>query len=297
MSTLSVAAPAEVRIAGGRWRDDLRAVGMVWRRELIRFRRNRLRIVTSLVQPILFLFVLGTGLSSMISQRLPASVAGGATGSVDFKTFMFPGVVAMTVLFTSIFSAVSIVWDREFGFLREMLVAPVRRGALVVGKCAGGATVATAQAIVMLALAGLVHVPYSPVLIITLVGEMMLAAFAITALGTVLASRMAQVESFQVVMQFVVLPLFFLSGALFPLSGLPTWLDALALIDPLSYLVDPMRRAVFEHLQVAPKLAAIYDHGITWGSWRVPVGLELGLAAVFGVTMLSIAIAAFSKTD
>jgi ABC-2 type transport system permease protein len=294
MAALSVTAPAEVRIAGGRFRDDLRAVGMVWRRELIRFRRNRLRIITSLVQPVLFLFVLGTGLSSMISSRLPAGTAG---GHVDFKTFMFPGVVAMTVLFTSIFSAVSIVWDREFGFLREMLVAPVRRGALVIGKCAGGATVATAQAIVMLALAGLVHVPYSPVLILTLVGEMVLTAFAITALGTVLASRMAQVESFQVVMQFVVLPLFFLSGALFPLKGLPAWLGALALVDPLSYLVDPMRKAVFEHVSASPQLASYFDHGITWGSWQVPIGVELGLAAAFGVLMLAIAIAAFSKAE
>lgn len=294
MSALAVTAPAEVRVAGGRLRDDARAVGMVWRRELIRFRRNRLRIITSLVQPVLFLFVLGTGLSSMISSRLPPGSGGGA---VDFRTFMFPGVVAMTVLFTSIFSAVSIVWDREFGFLREMLVAPVRRGSLVVGKCAGGATVATAQAIVMLALAGLVHVPYSPMLIVTLVGEMVLTAFVITALGTVLASRMAQVESFQVVMQFVVLPLFFLSGALFPLKGLPTWLGALARIDPLSYLVDPMRKAVFEHIHVSPRLAAYFDQGITWGSWHVPTGLELGLAAAFGVIMLGIAIAAFSRAE
>jgi ABC-2 type transport system permease protein len=143
-------------VAEGRLKDDLRAMKVVWRRELIRFGRNRLRIITSLVQPVLFLFVLGTGLSSLASKGVPT------TGGVDFRTFMFPGVVAMTVLFTSIFSAVSIVWDREFGFLREMLVAPVRRGALMAGKCAGGATVATLQALIMLALAGLVGVPYSP---------------------------------------------------------------------------------------------------------------------------------------
>jgi len=132
------AQPAAVRVAGGRWQDDVRAVRVVWKRELIRFGRNRLRIITSLIQPILFLFVLGTGLSAMLSHGTPVR------GHVNFRTFIFPGVVAMTILFTSIFSAVSIVWDREFGFLREMLVAPVRRGALVAGKCAGGATVATA---------------------------------------------------------------------------------------------------------------------------------------------------------
>ena len=285
------AAPAAVRVAGGTWRDDLRAVQVVWRRELIRFGRNKLRIVTSLVQPVLFLFVLGTGLSSLVSRGMPASAG------VNFRTFMFPGVVAMTVLFTSIFSAVSIVWDREFGFLREMLVAPVRRGALVAGKVAGGATVATIQALIMLVLAGLVGVPYSPVLLLTLAGEMLLAAVTVTALGTALASRMAQVESFQVVMQFVVLPLFFLSGALFPLRGLPAWLNVLTRLDPMAYIVDPMRRAVFAHVHTTPLVARTFGASMTWGSWRLPVVLELGITAAFAAVMLSLAVVAFAKSD
>ncbi len=285
------ATPAPVRVAGGRWRDDARAVQVVWRRELIRFGRNRLRIVTSLVQPVLFLFVLGTGLSSLVSRGLPAG------SGVSFRTFMFPGVVAMTVLFTSIFSAVSIVWDREFGFLREMLVAPVRRGALVAGKCAGGATVATIQALIMLVLCGLVDVPYDPVLLLELAGEMLLAAVAVTALGTALASRMAQVESFQVVMQFVVLPLFFLSGALFPLRGLPAWLNVLTRLDPLAYVVDPMRRAVFAHVHASPAVTKVFGATMTWGSWHVPVGVELGLTAVFAAVMLTLAVLAFSKAE
>src|SRR5207302_4628597 len=162
MAATDVAAVIGVREAGGTLADDVRAVRVIWRRELIRFFRNRIRILTSLAQPVLFLFVLGSGLSPIV---------GGASGKVDFRTFMFPGVLAMTVLFTSIFSAVSIVWDREFGFLREMLVAPVRRSALVVGKCLGGATVATLQGSIMLALAGLVHVPYTPGLMVVLLAE------------------------------------------------------------------------------------------------------------------------------
>lgn len=290
-ATLHRAAPAAVRVAGGRWQDDLRAVHVVWRRELIRFGRNRLRIVTSLVQPVLFLFVLGTGLSSLVARGVPGG------GGASFRTFMFPGVVAMTVLFSAIFSSVSIVWDREFGFLREMLVAPVRRGALVAGKCAGGATVATVQALIMVALAGAVHVPYSPVLLLTLTGEMLLAAVTITALGTALASRMAQVESFQVVMQFVVLPLFFLSGALFPLRALPTWLAVLTKIDPLAYMVDPMRRAVFAHVRTTPAVAHLFGATMTWDGWPVPVGVELGLTALIGAVLLAVAIAAFSRSD
>ena len=162
----------EVRTAGGDLRSDCRAAGVVWKRELLRFFRNRLRLVTSLVQPIFFLLVLGTGFASLAPSG----------GGVNFKTFMFPGILAMTVLFTALFSAISIVWDREFGFLREMLVAPVHRGAIVVGKCAGGATTAVIQGAIMLLLAGLVGVPYSPVLLLTLLAEMILLAFALTAL-------------------------------------------------------------------------------------------------------------------
>ena len=264
---------------------------VVWRRELIRFSRNRLRILTSLAQPVLFLFVLGTGLSSLVSRGIPSD------GGASFKTFMFPGVVAMTVLFTSTFSAISIVWDREFGFLREMLVAPVRRSAVIAGKCAGGATVATLQALIMVALAGAVGVPYSPVLIFTLIGEMLLAATTITSLGVALASRIAQVESFQVVIQFVVLPLFFLSGALFPLRALPTWLAALTRIDPLTYMVDPMRRAVFEHVRTSPQMAKLFGATVTWDGFHVPIGLELGLVAAFGAVMLAVAVRNFSKVD
>src|SRR5438067_11044155 len=168
---------APVRVASGTFADDWRAVKVVWKGELIRFSRNKPRIVTSLAQPVLFLFVLGTGLSHLIP---------GATG-FDFRTFMFPGVISMTILFTAIFSAVSIVWDREFGFLREMLVAPVRRGSLVVGKCLGGATVAGVQGLVMLALAGAVHVPYNAMLMVIMVGEILVTAFILTAFGTMAA--------------------------------------------------------------------------------------------------------------
>ncbi len=218
-------------------RHDLRAVSIVWRRELIRFRTDRLRAITSLVQPVLFLFVLGTGLSGLASHGLPAGV--------DFRTFIYPGVLAMSVLFTSIFSAASIVWDREFGFLREMLVAPVRRWAIVVGKCLGGATVATFQGLIFLALAGVAHVPYDPLLLLTLVGELLLLSFTLTAFGVMMAARIKQIQAFMALTQLIVLPLFFLSGALYPLNGLPAWLTVLTRIDPLTYIVDPMRSAVF----------------------------------------------------
>ena len=271
-------------------RADLRAVSIVWRRELIRFRTDRLRAVTSLVQPVLFLFILGTGLSQLAGRGLPSGV--------DFQTFIYPGVLAMSVLFTSIFSAASIVWDREFGFLREMLVAPVRRWAIVIGKCLGGATVATFQGIIFLALAGVAHVPYDPVLMLTLVGELLLLSFTLTAFGVMMAARIKQIQAFMALTQLFVLPLFFLSGALYPLNGLPAWLTVLTRIDPLTYIVDPMRHAVFSHLSAVGQSAlSALSPGVTWNGWLVPTGLSLAIVGVMGLAMLGIAIVEFRKTE
>jgi len=268
---------------------DLRAVSIVWRRELIRFRTDRLRAITSLVQPFLFLFVLGTGLSTLAK--------GGMPPGVNFKTFIYPGVLGMSVLFTAVFSAGSIVWDREFGFLREMLVAPVRRASLVIGKCLGGATIATFQGVVFLALAWFAHVPYSPLLLLTLVGELLLLSFTLTAFGLMMAARIKQFQSFMALTQMLVMPLFFLSGALYPLNGLPGWLSVLTRIDPLTYVIGPMRHSVFSHLNLPASATARLAPNITWGGWTVPVGLALGIVAAMGVAMIGIAIAEFRKTE
>jgi ABC-2 type transport system permease protein len=268
---------------------DLRAVSIVWRRELLRFQADRLRIVSSLIQPVLFLLVLGTGLSRLAGRGMPPGLS--------FSTFIYPGVLCMSVLFTSLFSAGSIVWDREFGFLREMLVAPVSRSALVIGKCLGGATVATLQGLVILALAGLVHVPYSPVLIVTVIGELLLLSFTLTAFGVCLAARITQMQAFMALNQMLVMPLFFLSGALYPLNGLPRWLTIVTRLDPLSYMVGPMRHAVFSHLSIPAAATQALDPGLTWNGWPVPDGLSLGIVAVIGVALLALAIAQFRKTE
>ncbi|MBO0772524.1 MAG: ABC transporter permease [Actinobacteria bacterium] len=270
-------------------RSDLRAISIVWRRELIRFRRDRLRAITSLIQPLLFLLVLGTGLSSLAGRAMPPGVT--------FRTFIYPGVLAMSVLFTAIFSAGSIVWDREFGFLREMLVAPVSRSAIVIGKCLGGATIATLQGVLILVLAGLADVPYQPVLLLTLVGEMLLLSFTLTAFGVMMAARITQFQAFMAVTQMLVMPLFFLSGALYPLSGLPGWLSVLTRVDPLSYVVGPMRDAVFSHLSLSPLARHVLSPSVTWLGWQVPLWLSLGIVAVMGIAMMGVAIAAFRRTE
>jgi ABC-2 type transport system permease protein len=267
---------------------DLRAVKIVWQRELIRFSKDRLRIATSLVQPFLFLFVLGSGLSRLASS---------GTHGVDLRTFVYPGVLCMAVLFTAMFSAASLVWDREFGFLREMMVAPVRRSALVLGKCLGGATVACFQGIIVLALAGLVGVPYAPTLILGVFGLQLVLAFAITAFGVMVAARISQIQSFMAITQMVMMPMYFLSGAIFPVSGLPAWLTVLNRLDPMTYAVDPMRRLVFNHLRISPVARRVLDPGVTWWGWHVPALLEAAVVLAIGMVCLGGAIVQFSGRE
>jgi ABC-2 type transport system permease protein len=277
---------AAVRVPATGLRHQVRAAAVVWQREMIRFGRDRSRIVSSLIQPVLFLFVLGTGLSSLMS-----------TGDLDFRTFLFPGVLAMSVLFTAAFAGISMVWDREFGFLREMLVAPVGTTAILTGKCLGGATVATLQSLVILALAGLVDVPYDPVMMLELVVLVFLMAFMICALGLVLAARVKQIQSAMPLVQLTITPLMFLSGALFPLSGLPAWLKLATTLNPMTYAVESIRSVVFDHLDLTPAARATFDPGITWAGWQVPIVVQVAVVVVTCLTLLGLAVARFARTE
>ena len=263
MSTIDV---VRVVVPERSYRDELRAVKIVWLRELIRFRKDRLGMVTALVQPLLFLFALGTGL--------------GAT------TFIYPGILCMTVMFTAIFNAASIVWDREFGFLREMMVAPVKRSSIVVGKTLGGATVASLQGLILIVLMPLVDVPFSVPVVLGVFGLMLLLALSMTAFGLMLAMRIKQMQSFMRLLQMIVMPMFFISGALFPVAGLPAWLAILNRVDPITYAVDPMRRLILDDVAA-----------VTWFGWGVPVALEVLMIALLGAAMLAIAIWVFSDTE
>jgi ABC-2 type transport system permease protein len=267
---------------------ELRAIRIVWRRDLIRFVNDRIRIAASLIQPLLFLFIMGSGLEHLTRA---------STHGVNLKTFIYPGILCVAVMFTAMFSAASIVWDREFGFLREMMVAPVRRSSIVIGKCLGGATVASTQGVIMILLAPLVGVPYTPLLIIGIFVLQLLLAFAITAFGVMIAVRIKQMQSFFGVMQMIIMPMFFISGALFSVAALPTWLAVLNRLDPLTYAVDPMRRLVFNHLSISHAAKQALDPGVTWFGWHVPTMLEVGVIVVLGLIMLGIAIWEFSTTE
>jgi ABC-2 type transport system permease protein len=264
----------------------LGAIYIVWWRDLLRYWRDRARVGASLAQPLLYLVIFGTGLASSLGGGFAAG-----TG-LSYTQFIFPGVISMSVLFTSIFGAMSIVWDREFGFMRELLVAPIDRSAIAIGKTLGGATQAMIQGLILLILAPFVGVTLDVPTVLEVVGLVFVLAFGLSALGVALASAMKSMQGFQVVMNFLMMPMFFLSGALFPLVGLPGWMTVLTRLNPASYGIDPIRRVLLGASGFpAERLAiTIFDQ-------TLPIPLEAAIVLVFGFVMLGIAVRNFAKRD
>lgn len=283
------------RRSGTVW-PTLRAIYIIWYRDVLRFWRDRIRLVASLAQPLLFLVVFGTGLSSAL-QGAGGGFGGGAGAPAGFTytQFIFPGIIGMSILFSAIFGAMSIVWDREFGFLKEVLVAPIDRSAVAIGKALGGATQAMVQGLVLLLLAPVVGVKLTVLSVVELVPLVFVLAFALSSMGVAIASRMRSMQGFQVVMNFLMMPIFFLSGALFPLSGLPDWMAVLTRIDPASYGMDPLRRVVLEGAGIPA--AALDRLGLTIGGAVLPILAETGILLVFGLVMLGIAVRNFRVRD
>jgi ABC-2 type transport system permease protein len=211
------------------------AVYVMWIRQLKRYSRSRARIVGSLGQPLLFLLGLGFGFGSIFQRA----------GQGNYIQFLAPGVVAMTVLFTSVFSGIELIWDRQFGFLKETLVAPVPRLMIMLGRTLGGATIAVLQGLIVVLiclLAGFrVH---NLAMLPMMLAYMTLTAILFTAFGTAVASLLSDFQGFQLVMNFLIMPMFFLSGALFPLTNVPKLLLIIATVNPLSYGVDGLRLAL-----------------------------------------------------
>jgi len=274
----------------------LRAIYIIWYRDVLRYWRDRTRLVASLAQPLLFLIVFGTGLSSALSGAGggfagPAAAAAGLT----YTQFIFPGIIGMSVLFSAIFGAMSIVWDREFGFLKEVLVAPIDRSAVAIGKSLGGATQAMVQGLILLILAPLIGVKLTVGSVIALLPLVFVLAFALSAMGVAIASRMRSMQGFQVVMNFLMMPMFFLSGALFPLGGLPAWMTVLTRLDPAAYGMDPLRRVVLGGAGLPS--VALDRMGLTVFDTVLPIVVEAAILLAFGVAMLAIAVRNFRIRD
>ena len=213
---------------------ELKKIYGLWYREVIRYWREKSRIISSLISPLLWLLIFGSGMRGMQ-----------LTGTQSYQSFMFPGIVGMTLLFTSVWSGISIIWDREFGFLKEIMVAPISRTSIVIGKALGGGTSALIQGLILLPLAFLVGVHLSPLSVIIIIPIMILISVGMVCIGLLIASLIESMEAFNFIMNLVIMPMFFTSGALFPLTSSPQWLRGLSYANPLTYGVDALRWATF----------------------------------------------------
>jgi len=237
----------------------MEVIYVMWLRQLKKTWRSKARIIGSLGQPLLFLLALGFGLGAIFEKA----------GKGNYLIFLVPGIIAMSILFTAMFAGIEIIWDRQFGFLKETLVAPIPRWKIMIGRTLGGATIASIQGIIVFVISLFLGFrPYSfPMLILSLI-FMFLIAFMFTAFGTALASRMTDMQAFPLIMNFIVMPVFFLSGSLFPIKEVPRLIEIITLINPLSYGVDGLRAT----LSGASNFPVFFDLSILF-----IVSLALGL--------------------
>ncbi|REE28285.1 ABC-2 type transport system permease protein [Methanothermobacter defluvii] len=217
---------------------EIEGIYTIWLREMKRFFRYRSRIVTSIVTPLLWLIIFGTGLGAAVR-------FGGVPGG--YKAFIYPGIIGQTVLFTSIFSGVSVIIDRQYGFLKEILVAPISRESMVVGKALGISTASMIQAAILLVLSFIVGVTMSPICFAVSMVIALIISMGLGGLGLMIAAFTDSMEGFNLIMSFIVLPIFLLSGALFPITGLPAWLQGAVYINPLTYAVDALRFTILRN--------------------------------------------------
>lgn len=248
---------------------ELEGIYTIWLRETKRFFRYRSRIVTSVVTPLLWLIIFGTGLGAAVRF---GNMPGGYTA------FIYPGIIGQTILFTSIFSGLSVIMDRQYGFLKEILVAPISRPSIVLGKALGISTAAVIQAIILLLLSFIVGVSMDPLIFVLCMIISIIMSVGLGGLGLMIAAFTDSMEGFNLIMSFIVLPMFLLSGALFPITGLPSWLQVAVYVNPLTYGVDALRYA-------------------TLGQSALPLGISITVISFFAVGMVLISALLFSKKE
>ncbi len=249
---------------------EFRALYTLWLRELKRFIRDRARIIISFAQPILWLVVFAAGFGARL--LIPG---------IGYQQYLFPGIIGQTLLFTSMFMGVSVIWDREFGFMKEILVAPVSRFTIFLGKMLGDSTAALLQGIIVFVFGFLLGIPFDPLTLLVALPIMLLITFGLVSVGLILASFMGSLENFGAIQTFINLPLFFLSGALFPITGAgtPEWLQIASAFNPLTYGVDALRTVIL---------------GSAWTPLH-PLYVNVGVFAIFDLVMIGIGTWAFSR--
>ena len=260
---------------------NLRGIYTIWYRDILRFWHDKIRMIGSMIFPLLFLFVFGSGLSARMGFLGPG---------IDFAQFMFPGIIGMTVLMSSFMAGISLVWDREFGFLKEVLVAPISRASVAIGKTLGAATVALLQGVIILLFAPLIGVSLSIGIVLALLPLMLLLSISMSSLGILLATRIRSMEAFQAVTQMLMFPMVFLSGVFFPQQGLPAWMDILVKINPATYGIAPIRQVMLGTSLELPFTITLLGH--TMSLWDNVIVIVL-----FGLVMTLLAMWSFGNQE
>jgi len=263
-----------------------RGVWVIAYRDLLRFVQERARLIASFAMPLLFLVIFGAGFNRVIGPLAPG---------VDFIQFIYPGIIAMIVLMNSLMSGLSVVWDREFGFLREVLVAPLSRTGIVLGKASGTAVIALGQGFVMLALAPVIGVTLNAMLVLKLIPLLLIISLTLSGVGILVASRMRSQQGFQMLVQIIIMPLVFLSGVFFPVNNVPTWLAVISKVNPLTYGVDAIRQ-VFLGGEAAA-MGSGYPIGVTVLGHTMSVLDDVIVVAALGAVLLSLAVWSFSRQE
>lgn len=253
---------------------QLRPIYVICIREFIKFFREKSRLLGTLARPVLWLFVVGNGMNALIRPE----------EGFSYLQFIFPGMIGMTILFASIFSSISIVWDREFGFMKEMLVAPISRLSIVIGKAISGTLISVAQAIIILVLIPFLGISLSAAQFIEVILIAILVSFCITSLGILIAVRLTSFDGFNIIMNFLVMPMFFLSGAMYPVSSMPDILRHLTYLNPLTYGIDAFKHVLL--IDAAPPLGPEF-----------PLALNILIVAVVAIVMLTLAALSFRRRD
>jgi ABC-2 type transport system permease protein len=251
---------------------QLRPIYVICMREFIKFFREKSRLLGTLARPVLWLFVVGNGMGALIKPH----------EGFNYLQFIFPGMIGMTILFSSIFSSISIVWDREFGFMKEMLVAPISRLSIVIGKTVSGTLISTAQAVIILVLIPFLGMRITVMQFVSVVAVSLLVSFCITSIGILIAARLTSFDGFNIIMNFLVMPMLFLSGAMYPVTSMPEALRGLTMLNPLTYGVD-----AFKHV--------LLKGGVPPLGPEFPLALDLAVAAGVSAVMLTLAAFSFRK--
>ncbi len=264
----------------------------IWQRDLMKFFRDRARLFGSFTMPILFLLIFGGGLSGTMETMMMGSMGEG-TENFNYVEFIFPGIVAMTLLMTAIFSAMSVIEDKNYGYMKEILVSPISRVSIAVGKMLGAATVSTIQGVILFLLIPFLGLTYSITSLLSVIPFMFLLGAALSGVGLLFASVIKSLQGFQLIVQILVMPMIFLSGALFPINNMPGWLDVIVKINPVTYGVDVMKKIMIDVDSLSATVRETMGLNLTVFGRQVSVFEEILFVAGFAVLFVAIATVSF----